>query len=150
MGICIISSEEKGRLINYGLPPVCDQHHHCSPKQALKKIESELFELVTDEKTGQQYIHQPPMHFLAVKKSGGRDGIGIVQRVVMAQPKHIEQIVFGEDNGAKHKHMRPRGISVQRIIEREPSFRVAQALERGTAIQSNKEREEAIQHGEES
>lgn len=147
MGICIISAEEKGRLINYGLPPVCEQHHHCSTTQALKKVAAGLFEVVTDTSTGTQYIHQPPMHFLAVKKSGGASGIGIVQRVVMAQPTHIEQIIFGEDSGAHLKRISSRGISVERIYSREPSFRVTQARIRGTAIESNNRREQELRHG---
>ena len=138
MGICILSAEERGRLIHYKLAPVCTQHRHCNTKSAIAKIESGQYELVTDPTTGIQHIWQPPMHYLHPKKSGG---VGVVQRVVMAQPINIQPIEFGDDTGAPLKLQLPAGLSIERILRREVEFRTEQLANSGSAIRANNARE---------
>lgn len=131
--ICVISSEERGRLIHYKLAPVCTQHKHCSFGMALKRIASGLWEVVTDI-SGKQYLMETPMYFLAVKKSGN---IGVVQRVKKAQPVHIEKIEFGLDETAPSKKLIPRGLSIADIEARETRFRTEQLEQQGSAIRAN-------------
>ena len=42
MRVCILSLEEVGRLENYNELPRCIEHHHMSPTEAVKGLESDL------------------------------------------------------------------------------------------------------------
>ncbi len=87
MDICLLSSDEVARLLNYDIQPnPCSQHHHISFNRAVLRLSQDTLEVITNPSTGQQYAHEPIMYTVARKKSGN---VSVVQRVRGIPYKHI-------------------------------------------------------------
>ena len=74
MDICVLSTEEVGRLTHYKLSPNHDEHVHISPAEALKGLKEESLEMV-----GERYVTRSKCYFLQRKPSAGID---CIQRVL--------------------------------------------------------------------
>lgn len=77
MDACLLSQEEVGRLVHYGLQPNHAEHCHISAEEAIAGILADAFELVLSGAT--QYITRTKLHFIRPVKSCG---IPVIQRVV--------------------------------------------------------------------
>jgi hypothetical protein len=88
MDCCLLSSEEVGRLVHYGITPKHDEHTHLSTDTAIALLKDETLELITD-RNGRHYVTRAKMHFLRVLPS---DGIPVVQRVESNQLLELKPI----------------------------------------------------------
>lgn len=84
MDCCILSTEEVGRLVHYGLTPSHDEHSHIDPQSAILGLADETFEMV-----GERYITRTKMYYLVRRKSLGVDTI---QRVLSNQLTYLKPI----------------------------------------------------------
>lgn len=87
MDACVLSVEEVGRLLNYGLTPCHDEHYHIQPQEAIEGLHKEEYELVTTPE-GRNYLTRPKQYMLAARPSGPQR-IRTIQRVRMAQLKAL-------------------------------------------------------------
>lgn len=80
MSVCLLSSEEVGRLLHYRLNPDHEAHVHIDVKAALDGVVDGTYEVVhAGEK---QFITHCKCYFLRRTPSGGRGGIDTIQRVL--------------------------------------------------------------------
>lgn len=87
-GICLLSPLEVAQLENLKMTPSCCRHKHISIALAVKRIETGTLRLVADPRSGIEYVYEPCLRVLRVKKSGpGR--IGVVQLVRGIPLEHI-------------------------------------------------------------
>jgi hypothetical protein len=87
MDACVLSAEEVGRLLHYGLYPCHADHYHLSPKQAIEALKREEMELVTTPE-GRNYLTPVKQHYLKSIPSGA-SRIRVIQRTRMAPPKKV-------------------------------------------------------------
>lgn len=84
MDVCMLTSNEVGRLRHYQVQPLCSDHDHVSFNQALEKIQSGDAEIVEDARTGRTCLTPAILHYLAPRKSGRT--VAVIQRVKMVPP----------------------------------------------------------------
>jgi hypothetical protein len=91
LSICLLSDEEVGRLVHYGIEPCHAAHRHLTLKQALRKLATGQIEEL--EHNGCYYARPVKLYVLAPRTSGY---IPVMQRILGAPPKHITPPVFSE------------------------------------------------------
>lgn len=92
LSICLLSDEEVGRLVNYGIEPCHAAHRHLTIKQATKKLLTGHIEEF--EHKNCFYARSVKMYVLATRLSGGY--MPVIQRIVGSPPKHIQPPTFLE------------------------------------------------------
>jgi hypothetical protein len=90
--ICVLTSEEVGRLRHYKIFPNHQNHTHISHEDAILGLKDEDYEYVEGINGGRSYLTKTKLHFLCRVKSGGKGGIPIVQRVVSNHLVHLMPI----------------------------------------------------------
>jgi hypothetical protein len=92
MDACLLTAEEVGQLVNYGIDPSHENHIHVPAEEAIKGIHEEEYLLVKG-KHGRNYITTAPTYFLRRTPSGGPGGIHIVQRIKSNHLKHLKPVI---------------------------------------------------------
>lgn len=87
MDACVLSAEEVGRLIHYGLNPCHAEHYHISPKDAIEGLKEERYELITTPQ-GRNYLTPTKQYYLKSIPSGPAR-IRVIQRTRLAAPSKI-------------------------------------------------------------
>lgn len=88
MDICVLTTEEVGRLRNYELKPCCEEHVHIAFDEAIQGIIEDTFELIIDT-DGRQYVYKSKLYFIRPKLSAG---VAVIQRVVSNQLLELKPI----------------------------------------------------------
>lgn len=87
MDACVLSSEEVGRLVHYGLYPCHADHYHLRPVDAIAALKREEMELITTPE-GRNYLTPTKLYYLKSIPSGP-SRIRVIQRTRLAPPKKI-------------------------------------------------------------
>jgi hypothetical protein len=82
--ICLLQPCEVGRWRNYGILPNHEDHLHIPAKEGMQGLKDEIYEIVEGPK-GRHYLTYSKTYVLEYKRSGGKYGIPVLQRVVGTQ-----------------------------------------------------------------
>jgi hypothetical protein len=86
MDACVLSAEEVGRLVHYGLWPNHADHYHLSFRDAMDAVEKEELNIITVN--GRNYCTPAILHYLKSIPSGP-NRIRVIQRCKRVPPKKI-------------------------------------------------------------